>query len=274
MKMLNILVAGIFGLSVLCPGFAMADSIADLTEVYTAEGATEEIANTASDFHGLAGAGLFNYEKNTGDGGRKNAVLPLVILTYQDWAYWSIGGGGVWLFQSGDRALKLGMGLKIHRGYTASDDDVYTGMNDRRNSLDGSVNAVWKTDGVNTSLHYYHDIGKASTGDSASLKFSYAISLSQRLRLIPNIGAEWLGMRVVDYYFGVTAAEATPIRPAYTGRDTLNYNAGLNAVYLVDKSWVLLGGMHLTYLGSGIEDSPLVSHSNSVLLYIGADWRF
>jgi hypothetical protein len=101
MKMLNILVAGIFGLSVLCPGFAMADSIADLTEVYTAEGATEEIANTSSDLHGLAGAGLFNYEKNTGDGGRKNAVLPLVILTYQDWAYWSIGGGGCGCFNPG-----------------------------------------------------------------------------------------------------------------------------------------------------------------------------
>ncbi len=272
--MLKIFIARILGWSICYADFVLADSISDLTEIYTAEGVTEEIATADSGFHGMAGAGFFNYEKNVGDGGRQNAVLPLIILTYQDWAYWSIGGGGVWLFQSGDRALKLGMGLKIHRGYTAGDDEVYAGMSDRRNSLDGSLNAVWKTDWVNTSLHYYHDIGKASMGDSASLKFSHAISLSQRLRLIPNIGAEWLSMRVVDYYFGVTAAEATVIRPAYTGRDTLNYNAGLNAVYFLNKSWILLGGVHLTHQGSGIEDSPLVSHGNSVLLYLGADWLF
>ena len=272
--MLRILITGILGWSICCADLARADPISDLTEVYTAESATGEVTAAASDFHGFAGAGFFNYEKNTGDGGRKNAVLPLIILTYQDWAYWSIGGGGVWLFQSGDRALKLGMGLKIHRGYTASDDEVFTGMNDRRNSLDGSVNALWKNDWVNTSLHYYHDIGKASSGDSASLKFSHAFSLGQRLRLIPTVGAEWLSMRVVDYYFGVTAAEATAIRPAYTGREAINYNAGLNAIYLLDKSWVLLGGVHLTHLGAGIEDSPLVIHNNSVLLYLGAAWRY
>jgi MipA family protein len=266
--------AGILIISLLLVNLARADSITDLTEVYTAEGVPVRVETTPSEFHGLIGAGLFNLEKNIGESSRKTVLLPLIILTYQDWAYWSIGGGGVWLLQSGDRSLKLGVGLKVHRGYSAEDDEVYSGMSDRRRSIDGSINALWKSDIVNTSVNYYHDIGKISKGDSATLKFSHAFSLSPSLRLIPNIGAEWVSARVVDYYYGVSPAESAPTRLVYTGRDTINYNAGLNASYFMSRSWLLLGGVHFMHLGSGIVESPLVPHSNSVLVYLGADWMF
>lgn len=272
--MLKILKAEFFSLQLLLVNSVLADAITDLTEVYTAEGVPGKTEAALSGFYGLIGAGLFNYEKIVGDRGRKNVLLPIVILTYQDWAYWSIGGGGVWLFQSEDRSVKLGVGLKVHRGFEAEDEDVYAGMSERRRSLDGSVNALWKTNLVNTSVHYYHDIGKASKGASATLKFSHAFSLSQRLKLIPNIGAEWVSTNVVDYYYGVTSAESTPTRPAYTGQETINYSAGLNATYFMNREWLLLGGVNFSQLGTGIVDSPLVPRSNSVLVYFGATWLF
>ena len=147
-------------------------------------------------------------------------------------------------------------------------------MNTRRNSLDGSINALWKTDIVNTSVHYYHDLGKASKGDSATLKFSHAFVLNPRLRLTPFVGAEWISAAVVDYYYGVTASEATPSRPAYTGESSISYSAGLNTTYLLNRSWLLIGGVHYSTLGSSIVESPLVTNSKSVVVYLGATWLF
>jgi MipA family protein len=270
----NIVKAGFFFLSLLLMNCACADSLTDLGEFYSAEDIPGKTDAAPSNFHGLLGAGLFNFQKIIGDNNRQTALLPIIILTYQDWAYWSIGGGGVWLLQSADRKLKLGVGLKVHRGYTEESDTVYAGMDTRKRSVDGSVNALWKTGIVNSSLHYYHDIGKASNGDTVTLKFSHAFTLSTGFKLIPNVGAEWLSANEIDYYYGVTAAESTPSRPAYTGQATINYSAGLNTTYLLNRSWLLLGGIHYSQLGSGISDSPLVSQSNSLLLYAGADWIF
>ena len=139
MKWLN---AGIFFLFLLLTRAVLADSITDLGEVYTAEGIPLKAQAAPSNFHGLLGAGLFNFEKIIGDSSRKTVLLPIVVMTYQDWAYWSIGSGGVWLLQSADHSMKLGVGLKVHRGYAEQDDTVYAGMNTRRRSLDGSVNAL------------------------------------------------------------------------------------------------------------------------------------
>ena len=36
----------------------------------------------------------------------------------------------------------------------------------------------------------------------------------------------------------------------------------------------LMGGLHFSQLGSGIVESPLVPHSSSVLVYVGANWVF
>jgi outer membrane protein len=272
--MLKIFNAGFFCLTLMLVHSVFADSLTDLGEVYTAESAPGKTETAPSAFHGLLGAGLFNFEKIIGDNNRKTAVLPIIIMTYQDWAYWSIGGGGVWLLQSEDRRLKLGVGLKVHRGYTEEDDTVYAGMNTRKRSLDGSVNALWKTDIVNSSLHYYHDIGKASNGDSATLKFSHAYELSQGLKLIPSVGAEWFSANEIDYYYGVTPAESTSLRPVYIGQTTVNYSAGLNTTYLADRTWLLMGGVHYARLGNGITDSPLVSRSNTLLVYFGTTWIF
>ena len=272
--MQKIFKAVIFIISVSMASIAFADSISDIGEVYTAEAVPGKTDSAPSEFHGLLGAGLFNFEKTVGESGRRTVLLPIFVMTYQDWAYWSFGSGGVWLYQSEDREVKFGIGLKAHRGYTEDDDPVYAGMSTRRNSLDGSINALWKTDIVNTSVHYYHDLGKASKGDTATLKFSHAFVLSPRLRLIPNVGAEWISAAVVDYYYGVTVAEATASRPVYTGQSTVSYSAGLNTTYLLNRSWLLMGGVNYSTLGSGIVESPLVTNSKSVVVYLGATWLF
>jgi len=251
-----------------------ADTAADLTEDYTASGVPDREQDTPPAFHGIVGAGLFNYKKVVGDEGRRNIVLPIVLMTYKDRAYWSLGGGGVWLLQSEDRLLKFGVGVKARLGWRPDDDALLEGMSARRTSLDGSVNAMWKASLATVSMHYYTDIGNVSHGKAATMRLSHNLWANARLRLTPSVGVEWQNARLVDYYYGVRPDEATATRPVYAGHDTLNFNAGLAGAYWLGREWSLLGGVYATHYGDGIGDSPIVQHRGSGLAYFGAGWRF
>lgn len=251
-----------------------ADTIEEATEVYMDTGVPDSDQRVASEFHGILGGGLFSGRKTVGDDGVKTVPLPLVFITYKDIAYWSIGGGGVWLLKSDDHALKFGAGIRVQGGWKPDDDADLAGMERRKGSLDGYLNGKWRTPLVTVGVHYYHDLGDASRGGTASLRLSRGFRIGDGFWLTPSIGAAWLDSDRVDYYYGVKQTEALLSRPAYTGRDTLNFNAGLVGFYRLPRSWSLLGGVFATRYGSGIAHSPIVEHRWSPMAYFGAGWMF
>lgn len=248
----------------------------EVTETYTDTGvsAQDQQVSRPSGFHGILGAGLFNGERIIGDDGRRTALFPFVLMRYKDVAYWSLGGGGVWLIQTEDRSLRFGAGVRIHSGWGQRDDPSLAGMETRKSSLDGYLNALWRTSLVTIGAHYYHDILNANRGDAASLRLSKNFKMSEDLRLTPSIGAEWRNSERVNYYYGVRPEEALAFRPAYTGTATINTNAGLAGSYWLSHSWSLLGGIFTTRYGDSIVDSPIVTRRYSTLVFLGAGWRF
>jgi MipA family protein len=253
---------------------AWPDALTNLTDAYTVDGVPVQMERATSGFHGALGAWLLNYQKDLGDSLRKTSLLPLALITYQDWAYFGLGGAGVWLAQAEDHSVKFGVGIKGHRGYDPTNQLANTASGERRNSIDGGIIFVWRTDIVNVGANYSTDLGNASNGSSASLRFSHVFRVSQKLSLIPRVNAEWLDARVVDYYFGVPVSEATVSLPPYSGHSTVNWGAGLNAGYRLSPQWRLLGGLNYTRFGSGIVDSPLVLNNHSTTVYLGAAWLF
>lgn len=260
-----------FMLAFLSPAFAETE---DPTEAYTDASTPVSDQHKPSGFHGVLGAALFSGQRIVGNDGWRAGLLPLVLIRYKDIAYWSIGGGGVWLLQNDDHSLRFGAGIRVVGGWKAKDNAELAGMETRKSSLDGYLNGVWRTPIVTIGASYYHDIGNASRSDSASLRVSHNFRITDDLRLTPRIGATWLAGERVDYYYGVRPEEALPSRPAYTGRETINYNAGLAAGYRLSQSWSLLGGVFTTRFGNNIVDSPIVSRRWSTLVFFGAGWRF
>jgi outer membrane protein len=248
----------------------------EVTETYTDAGvpAQERQALRPSDFHGILGAALFSGQRILGDDGRRISLFPLLLMRYKDIAYWSLGGGGVWLVQAEDHSLRFGAGVRIHSGWRQGDDPALAGMESRRGSLDGYLNALWRTSPVTIGVHYYHDVLYANRGDAASLRFSKNYEPTEDLRLTPSIGAEWRNSERVNYYYGVRPEEVLPSRPAYDGAAAVNTNAGLAGSYRLSDSWSLLGGVFTTRYGSGIVDSPIVTRRYSTLVYAGVGWMF
>lgn len=251
-----------------------ADTTEDVTEVYTDAGPPKSGQAMPSGIHGILGLALFNGQKIIGDEGRRTSVFPLILMRYRDIAYWSIGGGGVWLARSDDRALKFGAGAKIAGGWQPDDDPELAGMNKRKSSVDGYLNGVWRTSLVTVGVHLYHDVGDASRSSMASLRFSRPFRIGDNARITPSIGATWQDSDRVDYYYGVRPEEALPSRPAYQGRETVNYNAGVTGGYRLTRSWSLLGGCFRTRYGNAIVDSPIVERRYATTVFFGIGWRF
>ena len=253
---------------------AFADTNEDVTEVLTDTGVPTSDQDEPSGFHGILGGALFSTHKVIGDGGLVIVALPLVVLTYKDLAYWTLGGGGVWLLGNDDRSLRFGAGMRFQGGWHPGEDTELAGMEQRKGSIDGYLNGKWRTSLATIGAHYYHDIGHVSGGDSASLRLSHIFRVTDDLRLTPSIGAIWQNSERVGYYYGVKPGEATPLRPAYNGSDAINLNAGLAGSYRLPHTWSLLGGVFMTRFGDGIVDSPIVTRRFSTVVYGGAGWRF
>lgn len=248
----------------------------EVTETYTDASAPahDQQVSAPSGFHGILGAGLFSGQRIFGDEGKRTSLFPLVLMRYKDVAYWNLGGGGVWLIQTEDHSLRFGAGVRIHSGWRQGDDPGLAGMETRKSSLDGYLNALWRTALVTIGAYYYHDILNANRGDAVSLRLSKNFKMGEGLRLTPSIGAEWQNSERVDYYYGVRPEETLAFRPAYAGTATINTNAGLAGFYRLSHSWSLLGGVFTTRYGNGIVDSPIVTRRYSTLVFLGAGWRF
>ena len=253
---------------------AYADMAATLTEIYTDSGVPEKERPAPSHFHGFLGVGEFHGERIVGDARRRTVLLPVVLLTYRDLVYWSISGGGAWLYHSDDRSFKAGVGVKVHPGYKPGDDPDLDGMEKRQSSFDGYINALWKTPVVNVGAAYYHDIGRVTNGDMLTIRLSHTFQITPDFRLTPNAGLEWERSKVVNYYYGVRPGEALPDRPSYVGHDSVNYGAGVTGAYYLGRSWSLLAGIHATHLSNGISDSPIVQRRHTKVAFFSAGWTF
>jgi outer membrane scaffolding protein for murein synthesis (MipA/OmpV family) len=64
-----------------------------------------------------------------------------------------------------------------------------------------------------------------------------------------------------DYYYGVSAVEATAARPEYSAGESTNVVVQVRAGYAISERWLLTGSIDSEWLGSAIRSSPLVDEN-------------
>ncbi len=94
----------------------------DASETYADTGmpGLEGGVGKPSGFHGILGAGFFTWHRIFGDNHMLIDSGPVILLRYEDIAYWSLSGGGVWLAQTADHSLLFGAGVRRREGWEAS----------------------------------------------------------------------------------------------------------------------------------------------------------
>lgn len=244
----------------------------EYTELNAAYAATPLQMSHAGAWHGLLGGAMLALQQPVAD--TRSYVLPLVAVSYRRTFYWHFGQAGVFVLSSANRHARLAIAVKARRGYDPSISPALAGMDKRATSVEAGVHGIWLTQATLISYGVFSDISGHSHGSSAQLSLAHPMTLAPRWHLVPSIAAEWLSAKVVDYYFGVKASEATPSRPAYTGTPSTNLRVGLMLNYRLTRAWSLFAGVGYTRLGTGISNSPIVIHNGVAALHIGAGWHF
>ena len=171
-----------------------------------------------------------------------------------------------------DFALRTRIGLG--EGYKASDSSELDGMSDRKGSIDLGLAATWSTSYAKLKSEWLADVSGHSKGQQLKLGVERSFVWNSRFELTPGLGLTWQDKKYVDYYYGVTAAEATAARPEYLGKATVNAEASLRFGYMIDPRQRVFMELGATRRGSGITDSPIVDKATSPGVRVGYLYRF
>ena len=206
--------------------------------------------------------------------GDSNKTIPFPFVSYEnDWFKIAGIGADLKLGSVGPLTFALRAKYALADGYKSGDAPILDGMEDRKGSLWLGPAVQWKTDVAKLSFEVLADTLGKSKGLQAKFGAEHDFRLGSVL-LTPHAAAEFVDKKYVDYYYGVTAAEATANRPGYEGKSTVNLEAGLRAAFMIDKTSSVFVDGGAKALGKGITDSPLVDRKTTASFAAGYIHRF
>lgn len=161
------------------------------------------------------------------------------------------------------------------------DDDLtdFTGLTERDQSLDAGFRAGMKTRYGLLSVEATGDISGTHNGQEFDLRFGpefyqQAWNGNREVSIGALAGVKWQSKDVVDYYYGVSAAEANASRAAYKGDDALTPYVGIEAKANLSKHFSLQGNVIYKDRPDEITNSPLVNNSNEGEINMGMTYWF
>lgn len=200
-------------------------------------------------------------------------VLP-IPLVYLDSRWVRINGPMVDLKLLPDDAFQIGLRVRfVPEGYEADDSPFLAGMGDRDASFWAGGFASYRTRWATLYGEVLGDASRNSKGTRATIGVERRWVFGD-VDVTPRIAVHRVSGKVVDYYYGVRADEATPDRPAYTGGSTTDVEAGVRIGYSLAPRHKLSLDLSTTRLGSSIKDSPLVDRSRRDGIRIGYLYLF
>lgn len=207
--------------------------------------------------------------------GMKNNTTIIPLLSYETQYVRFFGNTlDVKLPSAGDFDFSLRGKIPLGGGYKASDSAYFVGMADRKGPFDIGGAVTWDTSLGKASLEYLRDVSGHSKGSRLKLGFEHAFRFDRRFEIVPHAELTRDDAKSVDYYYGVTSAEATSVRPQYRGKATTDTEFGLRFAYAIDPRQRLLLDVTDKRWGTGITNSPLVARKSTPGLKFGYIYRF
>lgn len=195
--------------------------------------------------------------------GAKNSTLAYPYLTSfrdsaftDDWFMIRDGGlGARWISKGGWELGAMARVQTLGLGNRESDDLL--GVSDRKWAIEMGPTIGWRGWPVHINWTTYFEPTDRHTGSISELVLSWPIEWS-RGYLVPSIGVVHQSGDYADYYYSVTAAEATVSRPEYTPGAATNTAFRVRWGYAFNDQWLLSGRLGVESLDAEITDSPIV----------------
>ncbi len=198
-----------------------------------------------------------------------NRIVPIPIIGYVGERLRVYGPFvGYQLLQDDGFTLDAQL-VPIFAGYEEDDSAVFNGMEDRDFSFGAGLSLRYAKNGWTYELASNADILGTFNGYQATASIGKAFRTGPFV-IEPSVGVTFQDNHYVDYYYGVTASEATATRAAYTSDSAVNTELALAV-----STPIFWGGMTrfqigATFYDDSISDSPLTdsdSAFNAMLMF-------
>ena len=190
-------------------------------------------------------------------GASSNVIpIPVVNVRYKNLFVEGIRGGYQFL-KSGQLTGNAYLQANFE-GLESTDSAYLAGMQNRSMSADAGAELVYRARPVGFRVNVLSDVLGRNGGQEISLQALTGAPLGRGSFLLAGIGPRWVSATRVDYYYGVSAAEARPDRPEYRGTSSWNWDLSLGANIRLAGNWSLFALFTREAFGSAIENSPVV----------------
>ena len=123
-------------------------------------------------------------------------------------------------------------------------------------------------------INAYHDFGK-SKGNLLELNYFGEIELMKKVVLYPQVGIERQSSSYANYYYSVTPEQAqTTGYQTYSASSSNNPLAGFLLEIPVVENWYLNVYAKRKWLGSGVNNSPVLTRSFQDTMFMALAYRF
>jgi outer membrane protein len=160
------------------------------------------------------------------------------------------------------------------------DSKVYNRNNNTLKDLGGrhysfnlGLEWLYSSDWGETELQLENDVSGVHKGQMITLSHGTVFG-TEKWEIRPKAGLIWKSKNLVDYYYGVRDSEVKPDRPAYSGKDTLDWFLYVCATYPLSVHWNFITDAYFEQGGKGITDSPLVEEDNFHSVFVGLEYVF
>lgn len=235
--------------------------------------AEDKSATEGKGWSGMAGVGPMTFSKYTGGTGVQTWPLPLISANYDEIAYIDPLRANIYLGSTADKKIGWGIAVEPRMGFHASDGARLAGMATRRDSLEGGFNIDWDADIVAVSFSWFTDLTRSSKGTSSRLYLYKDLIKGTQWKLGGNVGLDHMSAKVTNYFFGVSANEATPSRLQYQPGSSTSFVFGFDGSYKINRRYSVLFGLQATRLNGSAANSPIVETKLSKVGWIGLAWN-
>jgi outer membrane scaffolding protein for murein synthesis (MipA/OmpV family) len=195
--------------------------------------------------------------------GAENGALAYPFLTSSrdsaftdDWFLIRDGGLGVrWVSDSG---WELGAIARVQTlGLGNQESENLLGIADRKWAVEAGPTIGWRGWPVHVTWTTFLEPTDRHNGSISQFAVSLPMEWS-RGYLVPSIEATFQSSDYADYYYSVSAAEATASRPEYAPGAATNKAVRIRWGYALSDDWLLSGRLGVELLDSAISASPIV----------------
>lgn len=147
------------------------------------------------------------------------------------------------------------------------------GINSRHYDFDVGVRLTRRFKSAQISFEYLHDVTGSHNGWVINSFLSKIIPW-RNWEFRTGVGVSAYSSDFINYYFGISADEATASRPIYQTDGGTSLVLELHGEYPINQHWVFLGGWLSTWFSEEISNSPIVSQGYQHKAKVGVRYVF